>query len=215
MTENTVSRIGPSPKVRTPIGAAPVIPVVLIGIGAYLAWFGIHYWGSDTRWPSDPVKAVLQGKAIPRPSGHASAADVAAQVESGSVAAGQGTGAAAPGLGQGVGATPAPPAGDAATNQAAAKLIATSMGHADWTTGQEWADWVALWNQESGWSGSAQNPTSTAYGIAQFLDSTWAAVGGTKTSDVSLQIRYGVLYIAQRYGSPSGAWAHEKANNWY
>jgi hypothetical protein len=25
------------------IGGAPVIPVVLIGTGMYLAWFGVHY----------------------------------------------------------------------------------------------------------------------------------------------------------------------------
>ena len=36
---------------------------------------------------------------------------------------------------------------------------------------------VALWNAESGWNPDAQNPTSTAYGIAQFLDSTWAGTG--------------------------------------
>src|SRR3974390_3523685 len=36
-----------------------------------------------------------------------------------------------------------------AANQATAKQLATNMGHSDWTTGQEWSDWVALWNQES------------------------------------------------------------------
>lgn len=44
---------------------APVFPLLLIGIGGYLAWFGIHYWRSDTRWPTDPVKAALQGKSLP------------------------------------------------------------------------------------------------------------------------------------------------------
>ena len=32
-----------------------------------------------------------------------------------------------------------------------------------------------LWGKESGWNPNAQNPSSTAYGIPQFLDSTWAA----------------------------------------
>lgn len=67
--------------VQTPLGRAPVIPVALLGIGAYLAWFAVHYWGSDTRWPSDPVKAVLTGKPLPVPSGQSTAAGIAQNVE--------------------------------------------------------------------------------------------------------------------------------------
>lgn len=58
------------PTVKTPIGRAPVIPVVMIGIGAYLAWFGVHYWRRDVKWPSDPVKDILTGKG-PTPAGTA------------------------------------------------------------------------------------------------------------------------------------------------
>jgi cell wall-associated NlpC family hydrolase len=29
-------------------------------------WFGIHYFGSDTKWPTDPIKAVLRGEDIPK-----------------------------------------------------------------------------------------------------------------------------------------------------
>jgi cell wall-associated NlpC family hydrolase len=79
--------------VQTPAGRAPVVPVVLLGIGMYLAWFAVHYWGSDTRYPTDPVKAVLTGKPLPQPTGQASAADVAAQVGGGSPAQVAGTGA--------------------------------------------------------------------------------------------------------------------------
>ena len=43
----------------------PILPVALAGIGAYLAWFGVHYWMSDVKWPSDPIKAVLTGKPMP------------------------------------------------------------------------------------------------------------------------------------------------------
>lgn len=74
---------------------------------------------------------------------------------------------------------------------------------------------LRLWNQESGWNNKAQNPTSTAYGIAQFLDSTWAGTGFSKTSDPAIQIKAGLKYISQRYGDPNRAWAHEVANNWY
>jgi cell wall-associated NlpC family hydrolase len=51
-------------KLKTPVGDAPVLPLLIIGTGAYLAWFGIHYWRSDTRWPTDPVKSFLQGKGL-------------------------------------------------------------------------------------------------------------------------------------------------------
>jgi hypothetical protein len=54
---------------KTPLGDAPILPLLLIIAGGYLAWFGIHYWRRDVRWPSDPIKAVLQGKPIPDPGG--------------------------------------------------------------------------------------------------------------------------------------------------
>jgi hypothetical protein len=72
-----------------------------------------------------------------------------------------------------------------------------------------------LWEAESGWNPNAQNPTSTAYGIAQFLDSTWAGTGIAKTSDPYRQIDAGLIYIENRYGSPCAAWDHFQANNWY
>lgn len=67
--------------VSTPVGRAPVIPVVLLGIGTYLAWFAIHYWDSDTKYPTAPVKAVLTGKPLPPPSGQTPATGIASQVE--------------------------------------------------------------------------------------------------------------------------------------
>ncbi|NEK58674.1 lytic transglycosylase domain-containing protein [Geodermatophilus sabuli] len=72
-----------------------------------------------------------------------------------------------------------------------------------------------LWGKESGWNPNAQNPSSTAYGIPQFLNSTWAGTGIAKTSDGYRQIDAGLIYIENRYGSPCAAWAHSQANNWY
>ena len=51
--------------VKTPAGSAPVIPLLLLGFGGYLLWFGVHYWRKDVTWPSDPIKSVLQGKGLP------------------------------------------------------------------------------------------------------------------------------------------------------
>ncbi|RZU31991.1 transglycosylase SLT domain-containing protein [Blastococcus saxobsidens] len=72
-----------------------------------------------------------------------------------------------------------------------------------------------LWGKESGWNPNAQNPSSTAYGIAQFLDSTWAGTGIAKTSDGYRQIDAGLIYIENRFGSPCGAWNHSQAKGWY
>ncbi|TFV53998.1 lytic transglycosylase domain-containing protein [Geodermatophilus sp. DF01-2] len=72
-----------------------------------------------------------------------------------------------------------------------------------------------LWGKESGWNPNAQNPTSTAYGIPQFLDSTWKSTGIAKTSDGYRQIDAGLIYIENRYGSPCGAWGHSQSKGWY
>lgn len=69
-------------QIRTPIGTAPVLPVMIMSMGAYLTWFGVHYWRSDTAWPSDPVKAVLTGKPIPVPDRSADEAAIQGIVDS-------------------------------------------------------------------------------------------------------------------------------------
>lgn len=79
----------------------------------------------------------------------------------------------------------------------------------------ELSAWYTLGTKESGWNNLAQNPTSTAFGIGQFLNSTWAGVGGRKTSDAATQVQYMAQYIKNRYGTPSRALAFHKANNWY
>lgn len=80
------------------------------------------------------------------------------------------------------------------------------------------SQWPALYNlvmKESGFNNLAQNPTSTAFGMFQFLDSTWAGYGVPKTSDPRMQAVAGMNYIRARYGSPGAALAFHNANNWY
>lgn len=108
-------------------------------------------------------------------------------------------------------AAPAANAG-AASNQALAKQLATQMGHADWTTGQTWSDWVSLWDQESGWNIDAANPSSDARGIAQDINGYGPDY---LQGNAASQITWGINYISSRYGSPAMAWAHEQANDWY
>lgn len=100
----------------------------------------------------------------------------------------------------------------AIANQKLGQQLAAVYG---WGSGAQWAALNQLVMDESGWNNTAQNPTSTAYGIGQFLDSTWATVGGTKTSNPTTQIKLMLEYIKQRYGTPEAALAHENANHWY
>jgi hypothetical protein len=79
----------------------------------------------------------------------------------------------------------------------------------------QWSSLQNILNHESGFRNTAQNPSSTAFGMFQFLDTTWSSVGGTKTSDPGLQSRYGLQYIKQRYGTPAKAWDFWQAHNWY
>lgn len=84
-----------------------------------------------------------------------------------------------------------------------------------WGGGHQWNRLDELIRRESSWNPRAQNPISTAYGLYQFLDSTWATVGGHKTSNPGLQAEFGNRYIRQRYGNPAAAVAFHDRNNWY
>jgi hypothetical protein len=73
-----------------------------------------------------------------------------------------------------------------------------------------------LWEHESGWNVTAENPTSGAYGIPQALPaSQMSSAGADWQTNAATQIRWGLTYIQGRYGSPCGAWSHEEAVNWY
>ncbi len=82
-------------------------------------------------------------------------------------------------------------------------------------TGSDWDATKWIVQKESGWNPNAQNPSSTAYGLFQFLDTTWAETGISKTSDPKLQAEAGARYIDRRYGSPTAAKSFWEANNWY
>lgn len=74
----------------------------------------------------------------------------------------------------------------------------------------------SLWTKESGWRVDADNPTSSAYGIPQSLPgSKMASAGDDWETNPVTQIRWGLGYIEDRYGTPCSAWAHSQANNWY
>jgi hypothetical protein len=73
-----------------------------------------------------------------------------------------------------------------------------------------------LWFHESGWQVTATNASSGAYGIPQSLPaSQMSSAGADWRTSAATQIKWGLTYIQGRYGSPSGAWAHEVSHNWY
>jgi hypothetical protein len=83
-------------------------------------------------------------------------------------------------------------------------------------TGGEFLCLDFLWTKESGWDHTADNPTSSAYGIAQALPgSRMASVGADWQTNPETQIRWGLQYIEDAYGTPCGAWQHSLATNWY
>lgn len=72
----------------------------------------------------------------------------------------------------------------------------------------------SLYVSESDWDMHADNPSSSAYGIPQALTETHEMPAGYFTS-AEVQIRWGLDYIADSYGSPCAAWDFKQANNWY
>ena len=71
-----------------------------------------------------------------------------------------------------------------------------------------------LYVSESDWQIDADNPTSSAYGIPQALTETHEMPAGYFTS-AEVQIRWGLDYIRDSYGTPCNAWAFKQGNNWY
>ena len=75
---------------------------------------------------------------------------------------------------------------------------------------------VQLWTRESNWDHTATNPTSGAYGIPQSLPaSKMASEGDDWRTNPEPQIRWGLKYIRDTYGSPSATVAFWNSNGWY
>jgi len=69
---------------------------------------------------------------------------------------------------------------------------------------------IPLWDKESGWSPTSDNPTSTAYGIPQIL-----GLEARTGDDYKAQVRAGLGYIKHRYGTPCRAWSFWQNHRWY
>jgi len=82
---------------------------------------------------------------------------------------------------------------------------------------------TSLWNGESGWRWNASNGDSgpdsgSAYGIPQSLPgSKMASMGADWRTNPVTQMRWGLSYIKQDYGSPANAWNiwQSRSPHWY
>ncbi len=84
-----------------------------------------------------------------------------------------------------------------------------------WDSGQ-FSCLDAVWTRESNWDPYVANSSSGAYGIPQALPaSKMAAFGSDWSTNPTTQIKWGLWYIRQSYGSPCGAWAFWQSHNWY
>jgi Transglycosylase SLT domain len=105
--------------------------------------------------------------------------------------------------------TPAAPSGSPQ------QIAAAMLGSFGWSSG-EFGCLQSLWNAESGWNPSATNPISGAYGIPQALPgSKMASAGPDWQTNPATQIKWGLGYIQQVYGSPCAAWSHQQSTGWY
>lgn len=80
---------------------------------------------------------------------------------------------------------------------------------------QELSCYFNIIDKESRWNPLAQNPKSTAFGLGQFLNSTWGLVDGKKTEDPYDQIDAMVKYVNLVYGDGCQAWDFKKHKGWY
>jgi hypothetical protein len=87
-------------------------------------------------------------------------------------------------------------------------VVVSTWGEEYW----EYFDKIII--KESGWNHTAQNPTSSAYGLCQ----TMMSLHDTEITfkdDGFQQIDWCVNYISTRYGNPAIAWNFHIQNNWF
>ncbi|MFI1169973.1 transglycosylase SLT domain-containing protein [Streptomyces melanogenes] len=71
-------------------------------------------------------------------------------------------------------------------------------------------------SRESGWDHTATNSSSGAYGLVQALPaSKMASAGADWKTNPATQIKWGLDYMNDRYGSPVGAWNFWQTHHWY
>jgi hypothetical protein len=180
------------------VGKINGIALTAAGAGALFAYTAIR--GKSI---TASVQALVQGKSPAALPAANQITDTTAQLASTTPG-----GASSPSSSSGGGSQVA----NTGSNESILKATAATFG---WTG----AEWTALYNvemAEAGFSLTATNPSSGAYGMAQFINgpSEYAQYGGNSTTAAGQSIAM-CNYIKGRYRTPSAAWAHEQAYHWY
>lgn len=89
-----------------------------------------------------------------------------------------------------------------------AKKIGRQEVMARYNSVHEWKSLFTLWDRESRWDYTADNPRSSAFGIPQLLKMD-------EKTPMPRQIELGLKYIEHRYDTPSKALAFHNRNGWY
>lgn len=195
----------------------------MLGISLLVAWlsYGAGYWGyslvkgynlslleiiGPVNYYSGSWPPGTASNAVVFPSGNATTNSSASVNTTAAISSGSSSSAPAANGGAANGIQ----ANGAAIQQAVAGLMSS------WSSGQQWSCLVNVINAESGGSLTAQNPSSSAYGIAQFINgpSEYATYGGNSTTVLG-QMSAMINYIKQRYGTPCAAWSFHLANGYY
>ncbi|MFD3892029.1 transglycosylase SLT domain-containing protein [Streptomyces cellulosae] len=104
-------------------------------------------------------------------------------------------------------ATTAAPTSATSAQATAKKMIGNSA---------EFQCFSKIVSHESGWNPQATNASSGAYGLVQALPaSKMASAGSDWKTNPATQIKWGLDYMKDRYGSACDAWSFWQANNWY
>lgn len=99
--------------------------------------------------------------------------------------------------------------------RAAARVLMADYG---FTSDRQWDCLNLLWEGESSWDYTAENSSSGAYGIPQSLPARkMASEGADYRTNPITQIKWGLGYIKQSYGTPCGAWEfwNNRYPHWY
>ena len=94
--------------------------------------------------------------------------------------------------------------------QVNAKAVAKEL-----LTKEQYSCLTKLIGKESAWVPSAKNPTSSASGIGQMLDSTYEGLGMKKQKAGVTQLVATLAYISRRHVNPCNAWKHFQEKGWY
>ena len=116
-------------------------------------------------------------------------------------------------------ASPTPQAGPAATRDEEApsadpREIAQALLPEFGFDASQFSCLDALYVSESDWRVDADNPSSSAYGIPQALTEMHDLPADYMTS-AEAQIRWGLGYIQDSYGTPCSAWGFKQGHGWY